>query len=247
MLGMTMPESGEDVSISLIIPAYNEEKGLGACLDSIQKNAHGLKEIIVVDNASTDRTAEVAQGYEGVRVVREDRKGLVRARQRGYLAATGSVLAYVDADTRLPVGWVEQIEQAFSADPSLACLSGPYSYYDIPRIQSVCVTVWYWFAKPWYWALGYMATGGNIAIRRSVVEAMGGFDTTIEFYGEDTIIARSASKYGRVIFSSRFSMPTSGRRFKEEGFFRIGYLYLINFLASALGGRPATVSYEDVR
>src|SRR5689334_1513313 len=75
------------MKLSVVIPAYNEEKYIGACLDELITTAGSdIYEIIVVDNASTDRTAAVARKYKGVKVVREDRKGLTRARQAGLMA-----------------------------------------------------------------------------------------------------------------------------------------------------------------
>jgi GT2 family glycosyltransferase len=147
----------------------------------------------------------------------------------------------------MPKGWVEQIEEHFSTDPNLACLSGPYQYYDISPLHQKVVTFWYWCARPTYKALGYMATGGNIALRRSVVEKMNGFDTSIAFYGEDTDIARRAHMFGRVLFTSAFTMPTSARRFKKEGLIRIGAKYLVNFLSTAIVGKPLNQKYTDVR
>ncbi|CAN5677469.1 glycosyltransferase family A protein [soil metagenome] len=245
---MSDTAESEPLSISLIIPAYNEEAYLGACLEAVQAHSKGkFSEILVVDNNSTDRTAEIATSFPGVRVVREEKKGLVYARQCGFENAKGSVIAFIDADTRLPEGWVEQIEEHFSADPNLACLSGPYQYYDISPAHQYVVTFWYWCARPTYLVLGYMATGGNIALRRSVVEQMHGFDTRIAFYGEDTDIAKRAHNFGRVIFTSRFTMPTSARRFKKEGLLKIGGTYLVNFVSTALVGKPINKSYTDVR
>ena len=92
-------------AISLIIPAYNEEDYLPACLDAVMANLAGkVHEIIVVDNNSTDRTREVVERYPAVTYVFEGEKGITRARQAGYRASTGDILAYVDADTRLPAG-----------------------------------------------------------------------------------------------------------------------------------------------
>jgi glycosyltransferase involved in cell wall biosynthesis len=236
------------LSISLIIPAYNEESYLGACLDAVHKNGKGkFSEIVVVDNNSTDKTSEIAQRFPGVRVVTEKKKGLVHARQCGFENSRGSILAYIDADTLMPKGWVEQIEEHFSADPELACLSGPYQYYDIPARHQFVVSFWYWMARPTYYVLGYMATGGNIALRRDVVEKMNGFDTSIAFYGEDTDIAKRAHTFGKVIFTPKFTMPTSARRFKKEGLIRIGAKYLVNFLSTAIVGKPLNQKYTDVR
>lgn len=113
--------------ISLIIPAYNEEKYVGACLEHAIKNSGGkFFEIIVIDNASTDRTRETAEKFPGVRVVREEKKGITRARQRGFMEAQGDILAFIDADTHMPSGWCEMVLKEFTDNPHFACLSGPY-------------------------------------------------------------------------------------------------------------------------
>jgi glycosyltransferase involved in cell wall biosynthesis len=234
--------------ISLIIPAFNEERRIGDCISSAIENSGSLfSEILVINNASTDETQKIAEGFPGVRVVYEKEKGLTRARQCAYRHATEDVLAFVDADTRIPKGWGEQIREAFK-DEDLACLSGPYFYYDLPRWQSVLVWL-YWrvLGYPTYLLTGYMAVGGNFAIRKSVLDKMKGFDTSIEFYGEDTDIARRASAFGKVRFSLAFVMSTSGRRLAQEGFFRIGYLYVANFLSEVFFGRPSHADYNDIR
>src|ERR1700735_3878627 len=98
--------------LSFVVPAYNEETYLPACLESILAQTSGMGdavEIIVVNNASSDRTREVALGYPGVRVVDEPRKGLTHARQAGFAASTGDLIANVNSDSRLTPGWVSKV------------------------------------------------------------------------------------------------------------------------------------------
>src|SRR5207302_647488 len=86
------------MNISVVIPAYNEEKYIGQTLESVISNApENLLEIIVVNNASTDKTSAIASAFPKVKVVDEPKKGLTRARQAGLNAAQGDVLAYIDA------------------------------------------------------------------------------------------------------------------------------------------------------
>ena len=104
--------------VTVIVPAYNEEKLIGGCLESVMKNSGNLvKEIIVIDNASSDRTGEIAAKRTGVRVIREDIKGLTHARERGPQEATAEFIAYLDADSRLPTKWSELVEKAFKENP----------------------------------------------------------------------------------------------------------------------------------
>ena len=128
--------------LSFVVPAYNEETYLPACLESILAQTGELGdqvEIIVVNNASTDRTREVALKYPGVRVVDEPRKGLTYARQAGFTASKGELIANVDSDSRLTPGWVDTVLTTFAEEPKLVALSGPFVYYDLsPRQRVVC-------------------------------------------------------------------------------------------------------------
>jgi glycosyltransferase involved in cell wall biosynthesis len=243
-----MSAKPETLSISLIIPAFNEEAYLGTCLDAVEKHAKGKAcEIIVVDNHSTDGTREIVQRYPDVTYVFEPHKGITKARQCGYRHARGDILAFVDADTIMPEGWVAQVEQQFRKDSRLACLSGPYRFYDLPWPQRFIASSWFVAARPLSLAVGPLVVGGNFAIRREALEAMGGFDLSIEFYGEDADIARRARKFGRVRFMSRLVMPTSARRLKREGYFKMASIYLVNFLSVAFAGKPVTRGYKDIR
>jgi glycosyltransferase involved in cell wall biosynthesis len=209
-------------TISLIIPAYNEEEYLPACLDAVMRNVAGkAAEIIVVDNNSTDGTRQVIERYPGVTYVFEAEKGITRARQRGFLEATGDILAYVD--THPPEGWIEQIWEQFAKRKNLACLSGPYSFYDLSGLRNKISSGWFVAARPLYGITGYMMVGGNFAIPRDVLERMGGFDSSIEFYGEDVDIA------------------------KKQGFAKIAGIYFLNYFSIVFRGKPATKGYEDVR
>src|ERR1035437_1050948 len=108
--------------ISLIIPAYNEEKYIGECLDYVFKNSDNkFFEIIVIDNKSTDKTGEIARKYKNVKVIYEERKGLTRARQRGFEEAQGDILAYIDADTHMPKGWAQMIISEFEKNNNIVC------------------------------------------------------------------------------------------------------------------------------
>ncbi|HEY1607254.1 MAG TPA: glycosyltransferase [Allosphingosinicella sp.] len=245
---MNGPTQARSPTISLIIPAYNEEGYLPACLEAVMRNVAGKAlEIIVVDNDSTDGTKQVIERYPAVTYVFEPRKGITRARQRGFLASSGDILAYVDADTHPPAGWIEQIRQQFGTREDLACLSGPYSFYDLSGIPDMISTGWFVAARMLSKITGYLVIGGNFAIRRDVLEKMGGFDSAIEFYGEDVDVAKRASKHGKVLFSPRFVMPTSGRRMKKQGFARMAGIYFANYLSMVFRNKPVTRGYDDVR
>src|SRR6185503_7632538 len=108
------------MDISFIVPAYNEEAILGKCLEAIfaelKNNPAVLAEVIVVNNASTDNTKQVAASFSGVKIVDEDRKGLVFARAAGAAVANGELLAHIDSDCNIPKGWLKTVMAEFAAD-----------------------------------------------------------------------------------------------------------------------------------
>ncbi len=236
--------------LSVVIPAYNEEKYLASCLQSVIDEAGSdVLEIIVVDNASSDKTALVAKRFKGVKVVREEEKGLTHARQAGLLAAKGDLIAYIDADTHVKKGWFQKIRREFEKNPRLVCLSAPYNLYDISKWKRMLVwTYWNLLAYPTYKLLmQYMVLGANFVAKRSVLLKIGGFDENIAFYGEDTNIARRLNSVGKVKFLRHALVNSSARRIKAEGVFRLGLKYGFNFLSEVIRRKPLTKEYEDYR
>lgn len=237
------------MKISLIIPAYNEEAYIGSCLDSVIQHAEGeLYEIIVIDNASNDHTSEIAGKIPGVKVVQEEKKGLTYARQRGLEEAKGDIIAYIDADTKLPSGWIHTVKQVFSNQPEVVCLSGPCKYWDGPTFRNWIINNLWWISAPLtYRLVGYMVFGSNFVAKKEALIAMGGFNTNIEFYGEDTDIARRIHKYGKVLFRMDFFIYSSSRRFTSEGIFKTSMTYALNFIWPILFHRPFTLEHNDIR
>ncbi len=117
--------------ISIVIPVYNEAAQLTACLEAIARQVTTPYEVIVVDNNSTDDTRAVAQRFGFVTVLHEPQQGVVHARNRGFDAAQGEIIARIDADTLLPPSWTSQIRTIFQAS-DVSAVSGAPHYYDFP-------------------------------------------------------------------------------------------------------------------
>jgi glycosyltransferase involved in cell wall biosynthesis len=244
------------MKLSFVIPAYNEEKYISQCLLAIFREMAGKNldvEIIVVNNASTDRTREVAEKFSGVRVVDEPNKGLTKARNAGYQASSGELIANIDADTMLPPGWMEKVFQEFANDSELVALSGPYVYYDLSPLAKNIIRVWYglYFAYHFVNHKIFKNTavlqGGNFILRRSALQKIGGYRLEFDFYGEDTDIATRIQKVGKVKFTRQLPMYTSGRRLKKEGLLITGWRYAINHFWTLFFKKPLTKKFEDVR
>lgn len=244
------------MKLSFVIPAYNEQDFIGPCLESVLadiKRCGGDCEVIVVNNASTDRTKEVAAGFPGVRVVDEPQKGLVKARAAGLKASTGDLIANVDADAELPPGWTAKVFAEFAADPKLVALSGPYIYKGIPWFGRLVVHVYYDFALLNHFIGHYglkngaVLQGGNFVVRRTAMEAIGGYSDKFDFYGEDSDVACRIQKVGRVKFTRSLPMYTSSRRFEGEGYVKAGWKYIINYFWTVFFRKPLTKTEQDFR
>lgn len=243
-------------TVSIVIPAYNEEKYIGRLLTSLQKlPKENILEILVVDNGSSDKTKEVVRiaslSVDGsdpkIRLIVETRKGVAWARTRGAGEARGDIIAFLDADTFVTDKWLPRLLKYFSSD-KVVSVSGPTYLYDVPSLTRVGVVVYWWFASAiLYRIVGYMGIFANLAIRAESFKKIGGIDTSVEFYGDDTNITRRLSKVGKVVFSRSVSVFASGRRLNTEGLLHILWHYPLNFFSEVLVHKPVTKGYTEVR
>ncbi len=121
-----------------MIPAFNEESVIRPCLFAALYQSVPAAEIIVVDNKSTDATADLVRQVQAeypdapLKLLRQDEEqGLIPTRNFGLDQAKGDVLGRIDADSILEPDWVEQVQNAF-ADPDVMAATGPVLYYDMP-------------------------------------------------------------------------------------------------------------------
>lgn len=125
-------------TVSIVIPAYNEQDTIKACVLAALDQTVPALEIIVVDNKSTDGTAAAVHAlqaaYPGspiVYVKQDAQQGLIPTRNFGLDTAVGDVIGRIDADSVLEPNWVEEVQKAF-LDPEVAACTGPVIYYDMP-------------------------------------------------------------------------------------------------------------------
>ena len=123
------------MTISLVIPAFNEQDNIASCLDHALAQSPPFDEIIVVDNTSTDDTLVIAQRYAadhpGIRVIEERRRGVAFARRTGFDSAHGDIIGRVDADVRMSPGWTQSVSDSLS-DGRWAAVTGVTMFYDAP-------------------------------------------------------------------------------------------------------------------
>jgi glycosyltransferase involved in cell wall biosynthesis len=125
-------------SVAIVIPAYNEELAIDHCLDACINQTSPADEIIVVDNMSTDRTAEIVARYQqeypkaNIRLLYEtDEQGITPARNHGFNHAKSEVIGRIDADSIIEPGWVEAVRKTFMRR-DVAASTGPVLYHDMP-------------------------------------------------------------------------------------------------------------------
>ena len=242
--------------VSFVVPAYNEERLLPACLQAIRAEIGRTgctAEVLVVNNASTDNTAAIALAEPGVTVVDQPIKGLVQARSAGFLASRGVLVANIDADTLIPEGWLARVLYEFDRNPRLVCVSGPYDYHDVPIHIRAFTRGFYLMGYATYafnkhvLGVGAMVQGGNFVLVRDVMEGIGGYSDAFTFYGEDTDIARRMSKVGDVVFTFKLTAKSSGWRLRGDGVVMTGIRYGANYLWATFFRKPFTTAWNDYR
>ena len=198
--------------ISVVVPAHNEGKLIQAALESLKKQDYkGDFEVIVVDNASIDNTAEIARRM-GAKVIACPRKGVAYARQAGADAAQGPIIVQADADTLYPEWWLSRIQKQFDRHPKAAAVAGTFIYATPP---------WWAFAE--YFLRSFFGiissllvgrpliiSGANFAFYKKALTQIGGYNPYA--YSSDQIdISSRLSKVGKIIYDWRSNCATSNR------------------------------------
>lgn len=127
------------LTVSIVIPAWNEEARIADCLRNATRQTVPAREVIVVDNRSTDHTRRIVQRFidehplaHVVLLEQDAEQGLIPTRNYGLEHAVGDVLGRVDADSMLKPDWVEIVSGIFTEDPRAMGATGPVLYYDMP-------------------------------------------------------------------------------------------------------------------
>ena len=179
---------------SLIIPAYNEERYLPRLLDSVDaaranyKGGRNAVEVIVADNASTDRTAEVAAA-RGCRVVRVENRVIAAARNGGARVATGDTLCFIDADSSIHPRTFDAIDDTLARRDVVGGATG----VTLERV-SPGIALTYAMIVPVVWLMG-MDTG-VVFCRREDFKAVGGYEEDY-LYAEDVKFLLALRRRGR--------------------------------------------------
>lgn len=226
--------------VSIVIPAYNEEKLIGKCLSSLVKQDIGEKiEVILVNNSSTDGTILKARNYLTklpLKIITEKKKGRGIARERGFRAARGRIILSTDADTVVPPTWVKQLVSELDKSQA-AAVTGPCKILDCPPFTNLVFNflqpasmVFYKMIVGHYWLSGF-----NFGIKKETYIKSGGFNTEINSM-EDMDLSFKVKNLGFIVKNLGFikylpdsTVVFSGRRFKK-GLLHGLYEYFNNYI-----------------
>ncbi len=226
--------------ISVIVPTYNEEAGIKACLVSLchQTLPRNEYEIIVVDGNSKDRTREIAQEYADEVFIQTSKK-VGGARNDGIMRANGDIVATTDADCIIPPQWLEIIRNDFKKG-NIAQLYGTVYPIEEGIKHKLSLLGANSFSRIGYYThTVYYTLGCNTAFdKESFMRA--GMYRCIDA-GDDLEIARRIRKIGRVKFDGRMKVGFSMRRYQQFGTLKSLYEW---FYIVALGGESSKYSYS---
>ncbi len=235
--------------ISVVIPAYNEEKYISGCLHSLTRQTTSRPfEIIVVDNSSTDKTAHIVQAFQSkipLRLIHEPTKGRGPARHAGCMAASGDILLSTDADCSVPPDWIDIMAANFD-DPAIVGITGTCYITDrswisnrIFNVIQPAVTILHRLMFGNYWICG-----SNGGMRKDAYMKTGGFQT-IWNSQEDTRLSERIKKFGSIRYVRASKVHTSGRRFKHS--IILGLLEYVRSFFERHILRRENVRLDDVR
>lgn len=216
------------VKVSIVIPAYNEEKVIRRCVESCVNQSVPPLEILVIDNKSKDSTKEIVQSLikeypdAGIKYLQQfDKQGLIPTRNFGLDQAKGDVIGRIDADTRLTKDWVKVLTETFS-DPEVAAATGPVAYYDLPGGTSKPAMKADDITRRLMLKLGrqyHFVFGSNMALRKTAWETIRS-ETCLDeedLFHEDIDISIHLAQHGlKVAYNPLMRAGMSARRLEDK-------------------------------
>lgn len=231
---------------SIVITAYNEKEYLPKCLQSIRDQDFPKDdyEIIVADNNSTDKTAEIAKSL-GARVIAEKRQGYVFGLNTGMHAASNEIIAVTDADTTVSKNWLRNIAESFEDEGVVAVTGSADNLSARPVVNFLMTSLFRVFLKIIF-ALGSPHISGfNFAVRKEAFLKVGGLDLSFEM-SPDVDLGLRLSKIGKVIYNPKMLVSTSPRRWKDDPL-KTTYEYVKGFVGAVILRRPPNVKQKVIR
>ena len=247
---MRLQKEGSAPLISVVIPAYNEELFIVPCLKSLKmQNFNGSFEVIVVDNNSSDNTADFARQH-GAKVVFEARKGVCVARQAGTEAARGQIIISTDADTTFAPDWLQKVWDGFSNNPGVIAITSPVRFTDAPMWGKVYPAILFGSINALYKLTGkvWYISACNTAFRKN---GWPGYNTHLTQAGDEFDFLTKLQHVGRLMFLQDNIVFTSSRRLRKgllyNFFVTLLFYYILDYSVGRLFGKSLFGSYPAFR
>ncbi len=208
--------NGQKPKISVVVPAYNEERYLPRCLESLNNQTFRDFEVVVVDNNSRDKTAAIAESF-GARVVKEPKQGMIHARERGFAEARANIIARTDADTVVAPNWLEVIDTTFKEHPKAVALCGSL----LSPTERIPDSVFFDYSEFFFKRMGNVLAGHtlllgpNMAIRKAAWEKVR-VHTNDKQVHEDIDLACHLIEQGTILFVPEMQVVFSFRRLEKR-------------------------------
>ncbi|MFT4532093.1 MAG: glycosyltransferase involved in cell wall biosynthesis [Candidatus Saccharimonadales bacterium] len=205
------------LTLTLVIPVYNEERHIKACLEAISRQTVMPNEVLVIDNNCTDKTIDMARQYGFVTIINEPKQGLIYARNTGFNAAKGEILGRIDADTVIDTNWVDEVKKSFT-DPQTGGVTGPAVTSMIPYVNFIQTKL---FPTVYFWAMAHIFStqvmwGANMAIRKSAWDEVASLVTLDDkaVHEDQDLSLWISSKSTSIEFNPTMLMNTAGQVYK---------------------------------
>lgn len=226
------------MKVSVVVPAYNEETELPRCLAAFtaQQTRHSVQ-VIVVDNASTDNTDAIARSWSdrlAIKVISEPRRTRGAARRAGFAQTDTEIVLSTDADTIVPLDWVESLVDCLLRNPEAAAVTTSCYITDGTPVTNWTMRVGMPLSLRLYRAVTghFLLSGSTFAIRRLAYESAGGFNIDAHML-EDVDLSFRVARIGRIIYMPKPRVETEGDVFREgylKGFWHYFKPYLQRYI-----------------
>lgn len=215
--------------ISVIIPSYNAENTIGKCLEALKKQSFSKRnyEIIVVDDASKDRTAEVVKKFKGVKLIRQKHRGPAAARNLGVKNSRGDVVLFTDSDCIPDKKWIKNMAEPFK-DKEIAGVSGTYKTLNKESLLASFIGYEIKRRHEELEKKHYIDSIGTFsgAYKKDIFSKSGGFDASFSTAsGEDPELSYRIVKAGyKLVFNPKAFVwhphPSSFKKYFKQQFWR---------------------------
>ncbi|TRZ50823.1 glycosyltransferase family 2 protein [bacterium] len=201
---------------SVIIPAYNEEKTIGQCLDAVlAQDFSGRFEVVVINGPSSDATRVIVE-TKGVKLIQLHQRGISTAWNEGSNTAKGNILVFTEADTVVPKDWLSRIHQAYAEHPRISGTVGIYQFKDRSWILNFIVrnVICTFDIIHYLWKKHFAFRGTNFSVRKRVLREAGGFNCGVLTHG-DVELSTRVHKRGSILYLPTLVVSTSNRHLRS--------------------------------